>query len=177
MTMFEPILTILTIALISFAAWTDIRRGKVYNRLTAPAMLIGLALNLWHGGLSGLLASAEGIGLGLALLLLSAFLGRLLGGGDIKLLMAVGALQGPVVLIAALLWMALIGGVLALAISLRERFLLKRLKSLGTGLVLRATQGMPMEVGDTVQQARLPYAIPIALGTLAAIFLPTFHVA
>ena len=77
------------------AAVTDFRRGKIYNWLTLPAM--GAGLWLWLIG--GLLGEDRGIGWSLIALLcglvpfgLMAMRGWL-GGGDAKLMGAVGALS------------------------------------------------------------------------------------
>lgn len=42
-----------------------------------------------------------------------------LGGGDVKVIAAVGALLGPVGLLIVLFWMAIAGGILALIAMLR----------------------------------------------------------
>ncbi len=59
------------------------------------------------GGLMGLMVGA-------ALFRYAEF-----GGGDAKLIVGVGALLGPVGLMIALFWMALVGGVLALVAMIR----------------------------------------------------------
>ena len=75
------------------AAWTDLRERKVYNKLTYPAILIGLLLHTitlgLDGFLSGLLAASLMLVIGLFLIVTPA-----IKGGDIKLLMVVGAFAG-----------------------------------------------------------------------------------
>ena len=84
------IMPLLSALLVAVALYTDITQGKIYNWLTAPALGVGLLLNGVFYGTAGLLSSLGGIGIGLALFLLSAVLGRILGGGDVKVLTALG---------------------------------------------------------------------------------------
>ena len=75
------------------AAACDLRSGRIYNWLTLPALLAGVAVHGWIGGL---------VGVGIAVLgaLLTAapawvlFRHGGMGGGDVKLLGAFGALAG-----------------------------------------------------------------------------------
>ncbi|MCD6362068.1 MAG: prepilin peptidase [Armatimonadetes bacterium] len=159
------------VVLAIIAIYTDIRWGKIFNVLTVPFALLGLVLNTVGGGWEGFALSIEGIGLGFAIWLVSSFLGRILGGGDIKLLMAFGALQGPGFLLWALAYGALIGGVMAIAVALRRRTMLKTFKSLGTSLYLRAAAAVPMEIEDGAGEVRLPYAIALGAGAFVALAL------
>ena len=159
----------LTLLLVAAAVYTDVRWGKIFNHLTMPAIVLGLIINSLIG-LDGFLHSIAGVGLGLGLFLVSCLLGRILGGGDIKLLMAVGALQGPAFLAWTILCTAIIGGVLAVIIAVRHGILLEKIKALFTSCYMRLTFRVPMEMEQTdTTQPRLPYAIAISLGTVATI--------
>ena len=86
----------LMIAMVMACAVTDVLERKIYNVLTLPLMLIGIALHAfsaegseWWQGLAGLFA------VGLPFFGLYAIAsGAVLGAGDVKLLMAIGALAG-----------------------------------------------------------------------------------
>jgi len=154
------------------AAYTDLRWGKIFNALTVPFALLGLILNSVGGGWEGLLLSMEGLAVGFGLWLVSGFLGRILGGGDIKLLMAFGALQGPAFLLLTLFYGALIGGVMALVVALRQGLLVKTFKSLGTSIYMRAACAAPMSLeAGSDGQVRLPYAIALAVGAILTLAL------
>jgi len=159
------------LALAIAAAYTDLRWGKIFNALTLPFALLGLTLNSIGGGWEGFLLSIEGLGLGFGLWLLSSFLGRIMGGGDIKLLMAFGALQGPGFLLLTLLYGALVGGIMALVVALRRGILVKTFKSLGASMYLRAACGAPMAVSEGAGEVRLPYAIALAVGAMVVLAL------
>jgi prepilin peptidase CpaA len=159
------------VALAIIAMYTDVRWGKIFNILTLPFALLGLALNSIGAGWEGFTLSIIGIAVGFALWIASSFLGRILGGGDIKLLMAFGALMGPQFLLWSLLYGALAGGVMAIIVALRKGVLQDTFKSLGTSLAMRAVAATPMEIGDRAGEVRLPYAIALGAGAFVALAL------
>ncbi len=159
------------VVLAAIAVYTDVRWGKIFNAVTVPFAVLGLVLNTVDNGWAGLGSSLAGIGVGFGLWLISCFLGRVLGGGDIKLLMAFGALQGPGFLLWALAYGAIIGGVLAIAVAVRRGIMMRTVKSLGASLYLRAAAAVPMQIEDSAGDARLPYAIALGAGALVALAL------
>ena len=80
----------ITFAAACIAAVTDIWRFRVYNALTFPLVLTGLAYHGAFGGTSGFLDSTLGVLFGFGVLLLPYLLG-LMGAGDVKLMAGVGA--------------------------------------------------------------------------------------
>lgn len=157
--------------MVAIAVYTDVRVGKIHNWLTVPFAGAGLVLNAVSFGLDGVITSLLGIAVGLGVFLFSSLFGRILGGGDIKLLMAIGAIQGPAFLLWTIVYMAIIGGVLAILVALWRGEFLASLKRLGGGLMMRLFARVPIDVSDTHSRARLPYAIPIALGSLVALYV------
>ena len=151
------------------AAYTDIRWGKIFNWMTVPFAILGLSLNTIDGGFGGLVLSLSGIGAGFALWLVSNFLGRILGGGDIKLLMAFGALLGPMFMLYTFAIGAVVGGVMALVIAIRRGMLAKVMKQMGTSIYMRAAFSSPMEITDGAGEVRLPYAIALGIGAVLSI--------
>src|SRR5262245_53199832 len=78
------------------AAITDCWKGKIYNCLTLPALAIAPLWHLRWQGLQGLWFSLEGFGIAAGIpIAMSLLFGKGLGGGDIKLIAALGALGGP----------------------------------------------------------------------------------
>lgn len=77
------------------------------------ATAIGLSKVTWIGLMAGALL---GIGLGAAVFYLGG-----LGGGDVKLLAAIGATVGPWVLLSIMTWMAVAGGLLAIVAAARGK--------------------------------------------------------
>jgi len=155
--------------LIAGAVYTDLRYGKIYNKLTIPCMALGVALNAARG-LPGILDSLAGIGLVLVLYLLFApAVG--IGGGDTKLMMGVGALLGLKLAVWAMLFSAVIGGVLALAVMARYRALLSTTRNMAGNIFLSAALRAPVELSSGSRGIKLRYSPAIALGTLLTFFV------
>ena len=98
------------------AGWVDSRRHEIpdgFPLALAGCGLAGAALGAlsWPAVAAG---AALGFGIGAALFALGAF-----GGGDAKLLAGIGACLGPWVLLAALVPIAVAGGVLSLIAAAR----------------------------------------------------------
>jgi prepilin peptidase CpaA len=101
-------------ALGCLAAFDDLRRNAVSNWINAGALLAGL---LYHGissGWAGLGLAALGASLGFLVFLVFYWLGAM-GGGDVKLMAAFGALLGPSGILLAALLAAPIGALIAAA--------------------------------------------------------------
>lgn len=75
------------------AAITDYRTGKIYNWLTLPALGFGLAVAFVAAGIQAGLAALAGAAVAAALFV-PLFLFGVFGGGDVKLLMAMGTVLG-----------------------------------------------------------------------------------
>lgn len=143
------------------AAW-DVRSGRVPNELTYTAALAGLALNA--------VVRPAGIGLGSAALgllvgflpLFVVYLAGGLGGGDVKLMAAVGAFLGPLSTAYALLYACLVGAVLSVAVILWK-------EGLG-GVYLRLSGLFSKERTDAaMNRLRFPFAVAVFVGAAWAV--------
>jgi prepilin peptidase CpaA len=86
-----PIAVVLIAALVTTV--TDLWKFKIYNALTVPLLLSGLAYHGVVGGVSGFGWSLAGALFGFAVLLVFYVMGGM-GAGDVKLMAAVGAWLG-----------------------------------------------------------------------------------
>ena len=79
------------------AATADLRSGRIPNKLTFSAMLLGLVAHSLGQGIAGAVESTLGLVICVAVpgIVYKASQGRAIGGGDIKLFGALGALLGP----------------------------------------------------------------------------------
>jgi len=100
----------------AIAAFTDVRRFKVYNLLTIPMLLSGLAYHVATGGWMGATTSAAGVAIGLGLLLIPYLIGGM-GAGDVKFLMSLGAWLGPWPLIPIFVVGAMATAIYAIVLS------------------------------------------------------------
>jgi len=164
----EPVRNLWVVFVVTAASITDLRWGKVFNVLTMPALLAGVVINLAAAGLPGLWLSLQGIAMGLGLLLATLLLGQYMGGGDIKLLMALGAIKGPTFVLWTLIIGILLGGVLATGLAVLRGGFLASLKRLARSLYRRFVLAIPEEAAPT-GVIRLPYALAIAGGALLAL--------
>jgi len=104
------------------AAVIDLRTRRVPNALTGATVVAGASIAVAGVGTTGVAGAVIGGVLGLSLLLPGYIWGGT-GGGDVKLLAALGTLLGPNGIIVAFLATAVSGGVIALAIAaIRRRF-------------------------------------------------------
>ena len=151
----------------------DLRTRRIPNALTFGAALAGF---LFHGlffGISGFGLSVAGWAVGLALFL-PLFLLRGMGGGDLKLLAALGAWVGPGTVIWVALWSSIAGGVFALALALARGYTKQAFSNVWGLLSYWRVMGMrpnPALTLESAPKSRLPYALPMAAGLGLALWL------
>ncbi len=164
------------IALVSVAAALDLGTRRIPNALTVGGLLLALGLRALTGTpalVDGLLGALIAFGLSFPLFLLGG-----MGGGDVKLLTAVGAFLAPERLWVALLAMALVGGALALGVAIWKRRLAASFVS--TFRVVKDLAFRAVGMGGTSSAARLsdpdalavPYGVAIAVGAIAGLVYP-----
>ena len=147
------------------AAVVDVRTRRVPNALTGGIALVGLGIAALGLGRIGLLASLAGCLVGLALMLPGHLLGAT-GGGDVKLLAAVGTLLGPGATLRAFVATAIAGGLIAIVVAVRRGRLTATLA--GTGALLASAGSQMTAIRDTKHDNRFAYAPAIAVGAIVA---------
>ena len=155
------------------AAVCDVRTGRIPNALTFGAAAAGFMFSAIHAGPSGLSTSLLGCVVGLGLFL-PFFMLRGMGGGDVKLLAAIGAWLGPIGALQAALWASLAGGVLAVVVSISSGYLFDALRNLLAMVAVWRTVGPSPISGVTLAESRGPrlcYAVPIGIGALVALWV------
>ena len=165
--------TVLLIIGVALAAAIDWRSRRIPNWLVLGLLIIGLGLSAQGLTAVSFTYSLLGIAAGFVLLFPAFALGAM-GGGDVKLLAAIGAWCGPVGALAVLLSATVAGGIIAIiqaAQSGKLNALLKNSGLLALNLVHARTVG-----ADHIQQTGksfrsidrpLPYAVPLLIGVLA----------
>ncbi|MBS3938162.1 MAG: prepilin peptidase [Peptococcaceae bacterium] len=143
----------LTYMLLAAALYGDLRERRIPNILTFTGMGLGLMMQLAFHGWAGLASSLLGLALGFLLLFPLFALGKF-GGGDVKLLAAIGALRGLHFVWRASVLGLVMGGVLALGFVIYHREF---------GYV-----AMGFAHGGYRTQRTYPYSPAIALGVLFA---------
>jgi prepilin peptidase CpaA len=112
-------LALLTVAIIG--GWSDFRTRRIPNWLNLSGLILGVGLNTLFLQAQGLKLAAAGLGLAL-LIYLPLYLIRAMGAGDVKFMVAVGALVGPENWLNVFLTTAILGGIASLClIAARSR--------------------------------------------------------
>ena len=159
----------------AIAAVTDLHSRIIPNWLVVTGLALGFGLNTYLYGWAGLLAAFLGFGLALALYI-PLFLLRAMGGGDVKLMAAVGALAGPKDWFTIFVLASLLGGVFALALLFLRHSMGSTFKNIWhilTNLIrLRAPYASKPDLDISSPKAiTMPHGVAIAAGTLAFLFL------
>lgn len=149
------------------AGITDYRWRRIPNWLTYPAVPIAILLHTFAGGWPGAASSLKGVGLGLAILLPFVLL-RSLGGGDWKLVGAMGAFFGPKKLIEVLILTLLINGVMALFLIIAKKRLWRTFKNIGRmfGAFFRLHLPASDLTIDNPEAVKVPFGVAAAIAVL-----------
>lgn len=141
------------------AAVVDWRMRRVPNLLCLAGILLGFSVHIFSHGALG--AANAAMGMAVAFLLgLPLWLAGWLGAGDVKLVMAVATLTGLSQFFPVLGGIALAGGMFALGHLLWQRS--------------HAAPELAMAQGGTalpVTTRGIPYAVPVAAGSLVTVIV------
>jgi len=158
----------LTLAMTLIAALMDWRSHRIPNWLTVPALLLGVAVHTQLSGWHGTRFAFEGASLAL-LLLLAPVLTRVLGAGDWKLMGAVGAFLGPVLMLVVLFCSLLASGLMAVVQMIRAHRVVETLRNmivLARGFFAFGVKPNPQISLDNPALMRLPFGVAVALATV-----------
>jgi len=122
---------LLLLVTVLLAAFFDLRQRRVPNWLTLSAAICGFILNVWFCRLPGLWCSLEGLGIALAIYL-PLYLLRGVGGGDVKLMAAIGAIAGPIYWIAIIVLTAVTGAIAGMALVLAKSRMIQTFLNIGS---------------------------------------------
>ena len=93
-----------------------------------------------------------------------------MGGGDVKLLMALGALGGVRYALEVALLGVILGGVLAVVLMLLKKRFFTFLKQLSRFILTVVTKELEPEVPRVDRSFTMPYGVPIAAASLWVLF-------
>lgn len=149
----------------AIAAITDVACGKIFNGLTVPALLGGLAASAYWGGWAGLGDGLLGAFVGLLLYGWMFWLG-VMGGGDVKLLMALGAWGGFAYVQEVAVLGVLLGGVLAvfwLGLKGRLPAFVRKMRRFVMSLMIKELE---LEMPQVDHKLTMPFGVPIAAAAI-----------
>lgn len=154
------------------ACITDLRTRRIPNVLTFGAAIAAIAVHAVSGGAVDALLSVGGWLTGVVLFMPFFALGGM-GGGDVKLLAALGAWLGPRDVMWLAIYSAAAGGVWGVVVSIANGYLRTALRNVGAMLAYWTTVGIRPVPNVTLESAKSPrvaYAIPIFAGTVLTLW-------
>ena len=159
------------------AVITDLSTRKIPNSIIVFGLVTSLVCQLvateGAGGLNWLAGIAVAFACFIPLYVL-----RGMAAGDVKLMMAVGGFLGYPLIIKAVVCVFLAGGVIAIVFVLcsgRFKRLFDNVRLMLTAVYIKTTSGVNVADDYVMKNSagRMPYALAIAIGTAAALYLET----
>ena len=160
--------------MLATASVTDVWKGKIQNWITYPGVLIGLIGHTIAGGLLGdesyrlgLAGAAGGLAVGFLPLMAAQMAGGI-GGGDAKLMGAVGALTGWRFALAAMFYGFAVAAVMALLVMAAKRITRRTLMRIWRFLLLLFVPGGAMDPA-TKESPKIPFGLALCVGSALAL--------
>jgi prepilin peptidase CpaA len=150
--------------MLTAACYTELKESRIPNWITIPGLLVGLLAGYLPGGLPFGSAIMGFLAAFFFLFIFYMFGG--MGGGDVKLMAAVGALQGYPVVMTTLVYTAFIGGAMAIWVLICNRNFWHGIVQ-STAMLFRLRK--PAEEQTEEAEAKMgtvPYGIAIIAGAL-----------
>lgn len=145
----------------------DLYQEKIPNKLCLLAIFCGFAINAYYAHLAGVLMATFGFGLAF-IILFPTFLFRILGAGDIKLMMGIGALMGPQLLFSSIVYGVVAGAGTSLVLIIWKTGFMGLAKTLKRYRDCIYLQSYFKPEADEAAGQRVPYAPALAIGWLWA---------
>ena len=161
-------LDLVALLLAAIACASDLRARRIPNSVVLLGFALGLTGNLLIAGPVGIGSSLAGGVVGLVLFLPFFVLGGM-GGGDVKLMGALGSIVGPWSILQLALAAAGVGGCCALIVAVWSGRLGEILRNIARLFGFWARHGLlpsPEQSLETPGALKIPYAVPILIGTL-----------
>jgi prepilin peptidase CpaA len=153
------------------ATWTDVKKGIIPNLITFPAIGAGLLLGYTTGGLPGAAASLSGALVTLIVPLL-LFKFNAMGGGDVKLFAAIGALAGTETGLQVLMLSFSIGSLYGTAIWIAQGRLKQKIAYFTT-----AAKPFAAKAKEPQDKTTIKFAPSILTAWMIAVSLNIFYTA
>lgn len=161
---------IILASLLMICVATDLKERRIPNKVTVTAALLAIVINGLVSGAEGVEFSVTGAIVGGALMYFPYMFGGV-GGGDLKMMAAVGAVTGVRIVCASFLFTAIAGGIIVVACSIFSKvagrsgkFETAACPSRSYHLLIDGSGGIMKE------KSAIPYACAIAAGTVAALY-------
>ena len=154
-------------AVLMIAVYTEVRENRIPNWLTLAGMSLGLLIGYWSGQ-PAFWSHLGGLTIGFGVMFFVYLLGGV-GGGDVKLMGAVGALMGANLIVPTLFYAAYLGALLGLLMLIwRKDFWMRMVWSLQRLAFWQKPTG---EKPAKPAPIAVPYGVAIAVGCLVTLLM------
>jgi prepilin peptidase CpaA len=155
---------IAVLAFVSAAVVTDLKWLRIPNWLTVPAFLIAIVFYGLTDGWSGLFFSFGGFATGFGILFLLWVIGGG-GGGDVKLMGAVGAWVGALPVLAIFIGSAIFAVMCTIVMMATNRVNGQRVLQTQPS----NAEAAPTHARNNPLKQHVPYAVPVAMATACVV--------
>jgi prepilin peptidase CpaA len=152
----------------SVGAVADVRSARIPNKLTYTAIASAILLRAALLGFPGLKNCGLGILVAGGCFSVLFVLGAI-GGGDLKMMTAIGAWVGSTHILTVLIAIGLAGGLLAITTVIFSKNTIQTVRNTGRLIAYRLNSGLQPHPEMNVQapgSRRIPLGLAIAMGTL-----------
>jgi prepilin peptidase CpaA len=156
---------VLVLCLVVVCATTDVLKGKIYNAVTYPAIGIGIILAGLSKGEPTLINSLLGLVIGFLPLFIVFVLGGM-GGGDVKLMAAIGAVKGYPFIVYAMFYSGLVGGLLAIIAMIWRGVFFKSMHNILRTMATSVIPGFKTVPLDPKDSYPIHFGFAICMGTM-----------
>lgn len=155
-------------ALLIISFVTDIKSMKIPNKITVPAMCLGVFVQFLVDGYTGIWRALEGGGIGFGIMLILYMCGAV-GGGDVKLFGAIGTWVGTYLTLTTMMYSIFVAGLIGIVILLWRREALQRIKgvfvSIFGAIMLKSI--VPIQA-NAKGQLQFPFMLAVLPGAVIA---------
>jgi prepilin peptidase CpaA len=176
----DSALMLLLLALVVVCGTTDVLYQKIWDVVTMPAALLGVLLNVAAAaaepqlGLQHLLSSVAGLAVGFGIFFVLFLLGGM-GGGDVKYVAAIGAIDpfhfGHWFILQVILYSVFAGGAIAILMMAARGQLLRSFRNVFRTAYTFVMPGLQHEPLKPENSQTMPFGFAISLGTLWTLVL------
>ena len=161
---------LLLVIILLISGITDILYARIYNYITFPGIVMGLALSYHYNGTQGLIASGVGLLLCTGIFMFLYIWGGI-GAGDAKLMMAIGAIAGYRLIFGFILYSAIAGGIMANVAIIKNKVFKKTWQHVGRFfLFLVPKYHLKSEPLKKTDSFFIPYGYAISIGSMVYLY-------
>ena len=171
MTQYALLITVtISFIMLTVALYFDLRYQRIPNLLCLLTLLLGITINSYFYGWDGLLDAVSGAALAI-IILIPVYYFKMLGAGDVKLMIGIGTLAGPLVLTWSIAYGVIFGAFTSILIAIKTVGWrgLKMMMSRYIDCIYLGTYFKP-EKGDA-GKVNVPYAPALMLGWMLATYI------